>query len=192
MSKFAIVIILLLCAKSTYAQKSILEFKKGKKVIARYWEGTVIAFRLSDGEWKKGVIKKISGDSIYIQPSVVYYNPMGTDTFSFNTTGFSIADIHAMPKQGMLIDYKNGRFQISRSGGHVHWYWVKSGLLFREGAVVYLGVSLINGLYNKKNKATGEDVAYSAGAFGFGLLLKYLYKPYLKIGKKYHFKVLSF
>jgi len=192
MSKFALVIILLLFGRSTYAQKSILEFKRGRKVISRHWEGTEISFLLQDGEWKKGLIKKINKDSIYIQPSVVHYSPMGTDTFTLNTVGFSISEIHAMPKRGMLIDYKNGRFQISRSGGHVHFYWIKSGVLFRWGAAAYLGVALVNGLYDKERKVTGGEIAYSLGVFGFGVLLKYLYKPYLKVGKKYHFKVLSF
>jgi hypothetical protein len=117
---------------------------------------------------------------------------MGTDTVSFNTTGFSIADIRAMPKKGILIDYKNGRFQISRSGGHVHFYWIKSGVLFRWGAAAYLAVALINGLSDKERKVTGSEIAYSVSVFGFGVLLKYLYKPYLKVGKKHHFKVLSF
>jgi hypothetical protein len=97
-----------------------------------------------------------------------------------------------MPKKGYLIDYKNGRFQINRAGGHVHFYWIKAGALFRIGAATYLGVALINGLSGTENRITGEDIAYSAGVFAFGLLLKFLYKPYLKIGKRYHFKVLSF
>jgi len=191
MGKLAIIVILLLCVKATYAQKNILEFKKGRKNIASYWEGGVISFLTSDGEWQKGVIKKIKSDSIYIQPSVVSYHLMGTDTFTFNTRGFAIAEIRAMPKSGILIDYKDGRFQISRAGGHVHYYWIKSGVLFRVGAAAYLGVTLANKLINKENKITTGQIAYSAGVFGFGVLLKCLYKPYLKIGKKYHFKVLS-
>jgi len=169
----------------------MLQFKKGRKIISSYWEGTVIAFQLRDGEWKKGVIKKINEDSIYIQPSVVSYKLIGTDTFTFNTMGFSIAEIYAMPKRGILIDYKNGSFQISRSGGHVHWYWIKSGVLFRVGAAAYLGVVVANGLYDKDYKITYKQLAYGAGVFGFGVLLKHLYKPTLKIGKKYHFKILS-
>ena len=191
MSKLTIVIILLLFCKSTYAQKSTLQFKKGRKTISRYWEGSTIAFLLKDGNWEKGIIKKITSDSIFIRPSIVRYGLMGTDTLMFNTIGFQIAEIYAMPKRGMLIDFKEGRFQISRTGGHVHFYWIKSGVLFRWGAAAYLGVALINGLTDKNNKITGEEVAYSAGVFGFGLLLKYLYKPYLRIGKKYHFNVLS-
>jgi hypothetical protein len=190
--KLGIIVTLLLFGTTTYAQKSILYFKKGRKTISSYFEGTTISFLLKDGEWEKGLIKRITSDSIYIQPSVVHYNPMGTDTLTFNTIGFSTAQIYAMPKKGFLIDYINGRFQINRAGGHVHFYWIKAGALFRIGAATYLGVALINGLSSKENKVTGQDVAYSAGVFGFGVLLKLLYKPYLKVGRRYHFLVLNF
>jgi hypothetical protein len=146
---------------------------------------------LKDGQWEKGVVKQIKSDSIYIQPSVVAYYLMGRDTFTFNIRGFSLADILAMPKSGILIDYKEGRFQINRAGGHVHFYWIKSGYLFRIGAATYLGVALVNGLINKANSITINEVAFSAAVFGLGVLLKYLYKPYLKIGRRYHFNVLS-
>lgn len=192
MSKFAIIILLLLFGNSIHAQKSILYYKKGRKTISSYFEGTTISFLLKNGDWEKGVIKKITSDSVYIQPSLVRYNLMGTDTVTFNIIGFSLADIFAIPKRGYLIDYKNGRFQINRAGGHQHFYWIKSGWLFRWGAAAYLGVAVFNGLTSKSNKVTGGDVAYSTGVFGFGVLLKYLYKPYHKIGKRYHFKVLSF
>ena len=108
MLRLVAIITLLLCTKIIYAQKNILEFKKGRKVISRYWEGSEIAFLGQEGEWEKGVIKKIRNDSIYIQPSYVNYYLMGTDTITLNTIGFSIDGIRAMPKRGMLIDYKNG------------------------------------------------------------------------------------
>jgi hypothetical protein len=190
MLRFVAFITLLFSSKFIYAQKNILEFKKGRKVISRYWEGSEIAFLGRDGEWEKGVIKRIKSDSIYIQPSYVNYYLMGTDTITLNTLGFSTAGIYAMPKRGMLIDYINGRFQINRAGGHVHFYWIKSGTLFRYGAAAYVAVSLINSI-NSENKITGEELAISAGVFAFGVVLKYLYKPYHKIGRKYHFEMLS-
>lgn len=190
MLRFVAIITLLLSSKFIYAQKKFLEFKKGRKVISRYWESSEIAFLGREGEWEKGVIKKLKNDSIYIQPSYVRYYLMGTDTITLSTIGFSIDDIRAMPKKGMLIDYKNGSFQINRAGGHVHFYWIKSGAIFRYGAAAYLAVSLINSI-NSENKITGGELTIGAGVFAFGVLLKYLYKPYLKIGKKYHFKVMS-
>jgi hypothetical protein len=190
MLRFVAIITLLFSTQIIYGQKNILEFKKGRKVISRYWEGSEIAFLGTDGEWEKGVIKKIKSDSIYIQPSFVAYYLMGTDTFTLNTLGFSIASIYAVPKRGMLIDFKNGRFQINRAGGHVHFYWIKSGTLFRYGAAAYVAVSLLNSI-NSENKITGEEVAISAGVFAFGVVLKCLYKPYHKIGRKYHFEMLN-
>src|SRR5438445_9374294 len=101
MLRFVAIITLLLSGKVIYAQRNILEFKKGRKVISRYWEGSEIAFLGRGGEWEKGIIKKLKSDSIYIEPSYVAYYLMGTDTFTLNTIGFSIAGIRAMPKRGM-------------------------------------------------------------------------------------------
>lgn len=190
MLRILTIITLLFSGKISYAQKSFLEFKKGRKVISSYWEGAEITFLAKEGEWEKGIIKKLTGDSITIQPSYVEYYPMGTDTITLSTIGFSINDVWAMPKKGMLIDYKNGQFQINRAGGHVHFYWIKSGTLFRYGAAAYLAVSLVNSI-NRDNKITGGELAIGAGVFAVGVLLKYLYKPYWKIGKKYHFKVMN-
>jgi len=44
MHRFVAIITLLLSSKIIYAQKTILEFKRGRKVISRYWEGAEIAF----------------------------------------------------------------------------------------------------------------------------------------------------
>jgi len=191
MGKCTIIIILLLGSKFSSAQQNLLEFKKGKKIISRFWVGAEISFLEKNGEWERGLIKKITSDSIYIQPSMVAYYLMGRDTFTFNTRGFLIADIFAMPKSGILIDYKDGRFQISRAGGHVHFYWIKSGYLFRLGAATYLGVALANGLIDKSNRITANEVAFSTAVFGLGVLLKCLYKPYWRIGRRYHFDSLS-
>ncbi|MFL5748746.1 MAG: hypothetical protein ACJ751_29000 [Niastella sp.] len=79
MHRFVAIITLLLSSKIIYAQKTILEFKRGRKVISRYWEGAEIAFLGREGDWEKGVIKKLKSDSIYIRPSYVRYYLMGTD-----------------------------------------------------------------------------------------------------------------
>jgi len=190
--KWGIVITLLMCGTSSQAQKTILYYKKGKKTVSSYFVGSTITFLLKDREWEKGVIKKITSDSIYIQPSLVRYYMMGTDTVTFNTIGFPLANIYAMLRRGYQVDYKDGRFQINRAGGHQHFYWIKSGWIFRAGATGYLTVAVFNSLTSKNNKLTAQDVAYSAGVFAFGCLLKHTYKPWHRIGKKYHFKVLSY
>jgi hypothetical protein len=122
---------------------------------------------------------------------VVHYNLMGTDTVRFNVLGFAITDVFRMPKKGILIDYINGRFQISKSGGHVHWYWIKSGWVFRVGGAGYAALNAANGTI--KNNFTFKDskLGIAAGAFLFGTILKHTYKPTLRPGRKYHLEMLT-
>ena len=167
----------------------MLDFKKGNITIERFWLGDFIAFQLKDKEWQKGQLTRISNDSFYIRPMAVYYYTMGSDTVYFNVSGYAIPDVFAMPKKGYLIDYIDGRFQISTSGGHVHWYWIKSGWIFRVGAVGYAVLNIANGLINNNFSFNGSQLAIAAGVFLFGVLLKHIYKPALAIGKKYHFEM---
>jgi hypothetical protein len=123
---------------------------------------------------------------------IVQYSLFGTDTSHLNVLGFALSDIYAMPKRGYLIDYIDGRFQISRGGGHVHFYWVKSGAIFRYGAAGYATVNLINGVIN--DNFTSRDVGRlgaAAGVFLFGVLLKHTYKTTLRVRKKYHFEIID-
>ena len=61
----------------------------------------------------------------------------------------------------MLIDNVNGGFAINRSGGHVHFFWIKGGLLFKLGAGVYAGVRLGNTIGNEFNwKKEQRAIAY--------------------------------
>jgi hypothetical protein len=169
----------------------MLAFKKGNKTISKFWEENFIAFQLKNKEWRKGEITKIQNDSFYIRPMIVKYGLYSSDTFHYSILGFAFSDVYAMPKKGYLIDYVNGRFQISKSGGHVHWYWVKSGWVFRVGAAGYSALNIINGLI--KNNLTLKDgrLAIAAGVFVFGVLLKHIYRPTLRIRKKYHFEIVD-
>ena len=117
---------------------------------------------------------------------VVTYNMMGTDTTYFNIEGYAISDIYAMPKKGILIDFINGEFQISRSGGHLHWYWIKSGWLFRTGAIGYAGVYIANGLIQNNFSFSESKTALgiAAGVFAVGVLLKKLYTPVIKTDRR--------
>lgn len=169
----------------------MLDFKKGNTTIDRFWLGDFIAFQLKNKEWQKGQLMAIRNDSIYIRPRVVYYYTMGSDTVYFNVSGYAIADVFAMPKKGYLIDYINGRFQISTSGGHLHWYWIKSGLIFKVGAAGYAALNVANGLINNNFSFTVSQLAITASVFLFGVALKHIYKPTLSIGKKYHLEMFS-
>ena len=134
MKKLTLISILLFSFFVNYSQQAILLFKKKNQNLESFWVGSTIAFQLRDKQWQKGEITKIQNDSFFIRPVVVRYNLLNTDTFYYNIAGYSVSDIYAMPKKGVLIDYKDGEFQISMSGGHQHWYWIKSGWIFRVAA----------------------------------------------------------
>lgn len=160
-----------------YCQQEILTFKKKNRSIERYWKGSVISFQDNFKQWRKGEITRINNDSFYIRPSLVSYGIMGTDTSYFPIQGYKITDIYAMPKKGVLISYKEGRYQPSKTGGHVHWYWIKSGFLFRVAGGGLIILSIVNG-----NPA---GIGAGAAMFVFGVLLNKLYRPYIKVDKKY-------
>ena len=166
----------------------MLNFKKRNKVIQKYWNGGTIAFQLKNGQWQKGEITVIRNDSFYIRPMVVQYSLMSIDTFHYRVKGFALTDVYAMPNRGILIDYINGHYQVSRSGGHVHFYWIKSGWIFRAGAAGYAGLNIANGLINKDLSLRNNKTQLLAAAAVFlgGMLLHKKYKPYLRIGRKYH------
>ena len=191
MKKLTLIIILSFSFSVAYCQQNVLFFKKRGKDISKYWKGSTISFQLMDKQWQKGEITKIQNDSLYIRPMVVRYSLMGRDTVHYSVKGFALTDIFALPNKGILIDYIKGRFQISRSGGHVHWYWIKSGWIFRIGAAGYAGLNISNGLI-KNNFSVSDSKAQlltAAAVFLAGVLLHKNYKPYLRIGKKYQLEI---
>ena len=183
-------IFLLLIVPHLSAQDIFL-FKKKHATITSYARDNYIAFQDKNGEWFTGFITRVKGDSFYIRPRVIRYHLMGSDTLYFNIQAFTLADIYAMPKKGVQIDYIGDRFQITRSGGHVHWYWVKSGWVFRVGAVGYTALNITNGLIKNNFSFEGAKLGIAAGVFLLGELLHLQYKPVLRTGKKYHFESIA-
>jgi hypothetical protein len=193
MNKLTLIALLSFSFSLAYCQQDILVFKKRNKEINRYWKGSTIAFQLRDKQWQKGEITKIKNDSFYVRPMIVRYSLMSSDTVHFSVMGFALTDVFAMPNKGILIDYINGGFQISRSGGHVHWYWIKSGWIFRVGAAGYTGLNIANGMI-KNNFSFSDSKARlltAAAVFLGGVLLHRNYKPYLRIGRKYGLEILE-
>jgi len=188
MKKLTLIAILLFSFFCNYSQQAILLFKKKNITVQSFWVGSTIAFQLKDKQWQKGEITKIRNDSFFIRPVVVQYNLLNTDTFYFNDLGFSISDVYAMPKRGVLIDYKDGEYQISMSGGHQHWYWIKSGWLFRVAGAGYAGLIVANSLIDSDLSISDSktQLGIAAGVFLFGVLLKKVYKLTLRTGRKYH------
>ena len=124
---------------------------------------------------------------------VVYFGLMNTDTVHLNVISFALSDVYAMPKKGIQVDYIKGRFQITKTGGHVHWYWVKSGWLFRVGGAGNAGLNVVNGLLNddfsfSKRK---NEMGIAAGVSLFGVLLKKTYKPTLQMGSRYYLEYIN-
>jgi hypothetical protein len=177
MQKLTLTAIFILLFSSLYSQEDLLIFKKGNKSIEKFWKGAFIAFQLENKTWEKGELVKIKNDSFYIRPRVIKYSLMRTDTFYYPVKGFVLSDIYAMPKRGVLIDFVNGRFQISRTGGHLHFYWIKSGFIFRVGGAGFALLGLANGSL--------LNVPFGAAVFGAGVLMKKMYKLTIRLKGKY-------
>jgi hypothetical protein len=164
-------------------------FKKKGRTTRTYYVGDEFTFRLHNKQWKQGFIKKLTNDSFYIQPVVVRYNLMNTDTVRFPVEGYSINDVYSLPEKGLRVDFKNGTFKPRRNAGHVKFYWIKEGLLFRllGGGLPIL--SAANGGFTKSNNynafAKHKNTILAAGSFALGIALKYLYKQDLVIGKRF-------
>jgi len=190
MKKLTLISTLLFSFFINHSQQSILLFKKKNKNLESFWVGSTIAFQLRDKQWQKGEITKIQNDSFFIRPVVVRYNLLNTDTFYYDIASFSVSDIYAMPKKGVLIDYKDGEFQVSRSGGHQHWYWIKSGWIFRVAGAAFAGLIFANSIIDSDLSISDSktQLGIAAAVFLAGVLLKKVYKLTLKVGKKYHFE----
>jgi len=183
MQKLTLIAFYILLFSSLHSQEDILLFKQGHKTIDKFWKGTFIAFQLENKTWQKGELVRIKDDSFYIRPRIIKYSPFGTDTLYYPVKGFVVSDIYAMPKRGVLIDFVNGQFQISRTGGHQHFYWIKSGFLFKLGGAGYALLSIVNGIPG--------GVAIGAALFAVGIVMKKTYKLTYRLNRKYHMEVLK-
>ena len=177
MQKLTLTALFIFLLSALRAQEDILIFKKGNKSIEKFWKGTFIAFQLENKTWEKGELMKIKNDSFYIRPRVIRYSLMRTDTFYYPVKGFVLSDIYAIPKRGYLVDFVNGRFQISRSGGHQHFYWIKSGYIFRLAGAGFAVLGLANGSL--------INLPIGAGVFVAGMLMKKIYKVTIRLKGKY-------
>jgi len=188
MKKLTLIQILLFYFFNSFTQEAILLFKNKNITVQSFWVGSTIAFQSQDKEWQKGEITTIRNDSFFIRPTVVQYSLLTTDTFYYNVARFSVSDVYAMPKRGVLIDYKDGEFQVSQSGGHQHWYWIKSGWLFRVAAAGYAGLIVANTIIDSDLSLSDSktQLAVAAAVFTVGVLLKKIYKLTLRTGKRYH------
>ena len=184
----------LLLPSALAAQNDCLLIKKKNKVVQRLWMGNEFVFQTAGQHWHKGKITRLTKDSVYIRPVTVQYHMMGTDTVSWPVEGYHYNDIAALPKKGFLISLINNSFQINRSAGHVHWFWIKSGVLFRAGAAAYTGVMLINNMSDKDpdKKVITKGLLTGASVYLFGFILKKMYSPVHKTGKNYRLVYINY
>jgi hypothetical protein len=144
--KLILIVILSACSSFAFAQNDFLVFKKGNKSIRYFYKNSYISFQLKNKEWVKGIITKIENDSFYFKKEITRYSFFGADTVHFSGYHYALTDAYALPKRGVQIDYYNDRFKISSAGGHQHFYWIKSGWIFRAGALGYSALNIINGI----------------------------------------------
>lgn len=188
MLKPAALLLLLFAQTISRGQHNILLFRKKNRTISSFTQGSVISFMTPDRAWHKGEITRLSKDSFCITPRIKIYNLYGTSTITFNTETYALHDIYAMPNKGILIDFKDNRFQVSRTGGHVHWYWVKSGWLFRTGAIGYTALNTFNAVRNKDFSISKYKTPLLAAGtlFAGGVVLHKTYKPFILVRKRHH------
>jgi hypothetical protein len=168
------------------AQNDFFILRKGKKAVRYFHIGSGISFQLKNKQWTKGFITKIENDSFYFTKEIVVYHlGAGADSMHFSGYHYALSDIYALPKRGFQIDYIDGRFQITGSGGHQHFYWIKSGWIFRAGAAGYTALNIINGALKNNYSLKGSKIGIAAAVFASGVTLKKVYKLTIKMGKRY-------
>jgi hypothetical protein len=186
MIKITITFIFFLVFISGYSQHGVLLFRKKNKTLNTYLKGSYIAFQLESHQWIAGIINRVQKDSVYLKPLEIVYGVLHNDTLATEVVGFALTEVYAMPKPGVQVDYDHGIFEISKSGGHVHWYWIKSGWIFRVLGAGYAGLVITNGIIQNDLSLAGSKLGIAAVVFLFGEILHLSYTPTLRLGKKYH------
>ena len=170
----------------SFAQKDYILLKKKNKSLQYFWKDSYISFELKDHQWIKGIITKIEGDSFDLKIEKIRYSLMGSDTEHFSGFHYALRDIYAIPKKGVQVDDIGGRFRINMSAGNQHWYWIKSGWIFRAGAIGYTGLYVINGLIENNLSFSGSRPGIVAAIFLVGVLLHQIYRTTYRLGHKFY------
>lgn len=191
MKRIILITLFIFCTAGVFAQNDFLVFKKKDKTVQRFFKNSCITFQLNDREWIYGIITNIENDSFYLTKVVIQVHLMGSDTFYFSGFHYALSDIYAMPKKGVQVHYVNGHYEISRAGGHVHWFWIKNGWLFSAGGAGYALLHVLNGVTKKEYNFSGKNLGIAGGVFSAGVLLRYLYKPVLRTGRNYRLAVVK-
>ena len=191
MIKFFLLTFLFLISLHLFSQNQLLAFKKKKKILYSYSAGSYFAFMDNNQQWQYGIITKIRNDSFYFRNYLVRPSLAGMDTIHLEISSYALPDVYAMPKQGILIDDIDGpnNHQIARYAGHVHFYWIKSGWIFRVLGIGYAALNIFNAVVIANQPVSWVGLAIAAGVFAFGEILKLNYRPYWKLGMKYSLEI---
>jgi hypothetical protein len=171
------------------AQDHMLIFRKGGKTVKTYFVGEYIAFMDHSKQWHYGILNKMNADSFYIKPYAL--RPVVFDTISYPIEEYAVKNILAMPKPGVVINdiLEPGNGQVRTNAGHVKFYWLKAGAIFRIAGLGLAGLDFANSFVLNYQSFSWAEMGYSAALFVFGELLKFTYKPYVKLGRKYMLKM---
>ena len=186
MNRLLLSAILVFLSIFSFAQRDYLVLKKGNKVIQHFWKDSYITFQLKDRQWVKGIITNIKKDSFDLKIEKITRSMLGSDTVHFSGFHYTISDIYAMPKKGVQVDYIDNKLQINTSAGHQHWYWIKSGWIFRTGAIGYTVLYVANGLIENDLSFSGSSLGIAAAVFVAGVVLHKVYKPTFRLRTRYH------
>src|SRR5436190_5061212 len=190
MNKLLLAAILVCFSIFSFSQGNYLVLKKRNKPIQHFLKNSYITFQQKDGQWMHGIITKIEKDSFYLNMEKVIFSMMGSDTTHFSGFHYALSDVYAIPGKGLKIDYINGGFKINKSAGHVHWYWVKSGWLFRTAAIGYTSLYVANGLIDNDLSFSAGKLGIAAAVFLAGVILHKVYKVIFRLGPKYHLETI--
>jgi hypothetical protein len=181
MRHLTLIILIVNFSIPAYSQQDFFHLKKSNRTITTYRQGYYIAFQTRSRQWITGEITKIQNDSFFVRPRIIRFSLMNVDTTYFPVMGIALADVVLLPKKGVKIDFIKGQLQLNTAAGHVHWYWIKNGLLFRVGGGGFALLTLINGL--------SKNVFVFGIAAAFYILGEFLHRTFkvtMKMGKKYH------
>lgn len=172
------------------AQQRTLVLKRRGKTVQQYWLHSYFAFQTHNNVWRKGELIQLKADSFFIRPTVVKIGMFQNDTLRYPPEGYALSDVLHMPIKGLLIDYKDGKFQVIRSAGNISLYWLKSGLILRMGAIGFTTLTLVNGLMG--GSIAGNWWIAATAVYATGFALKRIYKPVFSVKGKYELKVIEY
>lgn len=155
--------------------------KKKQKTIYILLPGTHSTFKSADGQWHNAVITSLKNDTVFFREQVIRQVPAGWGAFRLDTMSLAVQKLHF--KDLVAFPRKNNSFS-----------YIKNGNLLMIGSVGFIGLNIVNGQYldysitDRKNLA---GLLAAVGVFGVGKLLRYFYKPYITIQRRYSLTYIS-